>query len=314
MNQLTQLKTVRLAAHESDVPALLLSLGIHPAMEPTSPSPVLSVRRHDATRHTDYYFFYNEGMVTPPNEPANLFEPAEGRIFDQKVHLQGEGKPYRMDAWTGQITPVENFVATQDGVTFPLAIAPDDAAIIALSTSTWATMTGSDKDAAALSLPAPINLTQSQWHLSVEDWQPANDYERTGIKAAETRKEIIQLDLNGLQPWPQIQLLKDVSGIGTYTAGFNMPSDWSSRSGALLNLGEVFDSFTLSVNGSDISVNQISAAVEIGPYLHSGANTLVVRVATTLNNRLSNLDPAVAKRGLIQAYGLIGPVIITPHH
>jgi hypothetical protein len=81
----------------------------------------------------------------------------------------------------------------------------------------------------------------------------------------------------------------------------------------LLQLGEVFDSFTLAMNGKNIPVNQISGAVEVGPYLHAGSNNIEVRVATTLNNRLSSLDPDVAKRGLIQPYGLVGPVVLTPH-
>jgi hypothetical protein len=124
----------------------------------------------------------------------------------------------------------------------------------------------------------------------------------------------LQLDLDDLKPWPQISLLKDVSGIGTYTASINLPSNWKSGTGARLDLGEVFDSFTLSLNGSDVPVNQISAIAEVGKYLHAGVNTLVIRVATTLNNRLSSLDPGVAKRGLIQEYGLIGPVVLTPHN
>jgi hypothetical protein len=313
MNQLMQLKNVHQVPHEADVPALLLSLDIRPAMAPASPSPVLSVHRRDASGHTDYYFLYNEGMVTPPNEPANLFEPAEGKTFDQQVHLQGEGKPYRMDAWTGKITPIENFVATKDGVTFRLNIAPDDAALVAVSTSTLGTVPATAKSMAA-SLAAPIDLTQNKWHLSVEDWRPANDYAMTGVKATETKKEIIQLDLDGLKPWPQISLLKDVSGVGTYTAILNLPSNWKAGTGARLDLGEVFDSFTLSVNGRDVPVNQVSAIVEAGTFLHAGANTLAIRVATTLNNRLSSLDPAVAKRGLIQEYGLIGPVVLTPHN
>jgi glycosyl hydrolase family 106( putative alpha-L-rhamnosidase) len=314
MSDLMQNKNVHQVKHEADVPALLVSLGIHPAMEPGSPSPALSVRRRDASRHIDYYFFYNEGMVTPPNEPGNLFEPAEGKTFDQEVHLQGDGKPYRMDAWTGKITPIENFAATKDGVTFHLNIAPDDAAIVAISTSSLGIAPTAPKAGTVASLPAPINLTHSKWHLSVEDWQPANEYATTGRKATETRKEVKQLDIEELKPWPQIPLLKDVSGIGTYTVGINLPSGWKIGTGARLDLGEVFDSFTLSVNGSNVPVNQISATVEIGPYLHAGANTLVVRVATTLNNRLSSLDPAVAKRGLIQEYGLIGPVVLTPHN
>ena len=314
MRDLMQIRNVHQVAHEADVPALLLSLGIHPAMEPGSSSPLLSVHRRDAAKHADYYFLYNEGMVTPLNEPGNLFEPAEGKTFDQQVHLQGEGKPYRMDAWTGKITPIENFVATKEGVTFRLDIAPDDAAIVAISTSTLGVVPTTPKGGTAGSLPAPINLTQSKWHLSVEDWQPANDYATTGVKATETRKEIKQLNIEGVKPWPQIPSLKDVSGIGTSTASVNLPSDWKIGTGARLTLGEVFDSFKLSVNGNDVPVNQISATVEVGPYLHAGVNTLSVRVATTLNNRLSSLDAAVAKRGLIQDYGLIGPVVLAPHN
>jgi len=82
MSQLMQIKNVHRVAHEADVPALLLSLGIHRATESASSSPLLSVHRHDALRHIDYYFRYNEGMVTPPNEPGNLFEPAEGNTLD----------------------------------------------------------------------------------------------------------------------------------------------------------------------------------------------------------------------------------------
>jgi uncharacterized protein YbjT (DUF2867 family) len=34
-------------------------------------------------------------------------------------------------------------------------------------------------------------------------------------------------------------------------------------------------------------------------------------VATTFNNRLGALDPAVLNGGLIQNYGLVGPVVLT---
>jgi len=314
IGNLMQIVNVHRVAHEADVPALLQSLGIEPAMKPESASPVLSVHRRDEAGKTDYYFLYNEGMVTPPNEPGNLFEPAEGRPFEQQVELHGEGKPYLMNAWTGNITPIEEFVATKDGVTLHLKIAPDDAAIVAISTSKLGAAPATPKRAKAASLPVPIDLTQYMWHLSVEDWQPANDHAMTGAKATETRKETKQIDLDGLKPWPKIPLLKDVSGIGTYTASVNLPSGWKAGTGARLDLGEVFDSFTLSVNGSDIPLNQISATAEVGPYLHAGKNTLAIRVATTLNNRLSSLDAAVAKRGLIQDYGLIGPVKLTPHN
>jgi hypothetical protein len=36
-------------------------------------------------------------------------------------------------------------------------------------------------------------------------------------------------------------------------------------------------------------------------------------VATTLNNRLAKIDASVAKRGLVQPNGLVGPVVLTPY-
>ena len=54
------------------------------------------------------------------------------------------------------------------------------------------------------------------------------------------------LTLDGLQPWSNIPELQDVSGIGTYTTTV----DWDgSAAGAYLNLGEVNDTYRVSVNG-----------------------------------------------------------------
>ena len=47
--------------------------------------------------------------------------------------------------------------------------------------------------------------------------------------------------------------------------------------------------------------------------MKAGKNTLVVRVATTLNNRLAKIEEEVANRGLVQPYGLVGPVKVTPY-
>jgi hypothetical protein len=150
--------------------------------------------------------------------------------------------------------------------------------------------------------------------VAVEDWQPANPYETTlGKAATDTRKAMVELDLQGLKPWPEIPALQNASGIGTYTATVDLPTGWSGAHGAVLSLGEVFDTFTLTVNGKGVPIDQISAVADIGSYLKAGRNTITVRVATTLNNRLANLDETVAARGLVQLYGLVGPVMLTPY-
>ena len=50
------------------------------------------------------------------------------------------------------------------------------------------------------------------------------------------------------------------------------------------------------MNGQPVGLNQVDPVVDIGPYLHGGANTIAVRVATTFNNRLFALDTSVRNR------------------
>jgi hypothetical protein len=310
MAELLKQKSVHQVQHESDVPALLLSLNIHPAMEPAKPSPVLSLQRSDATRGITYFFLYNQEQVTPPGEPGNLFEPAGTKPFDGAITLHGQGKPYLLDAWSGSISPIREYKQTPDGVTLTIHLAADDAAIIALSTAPLSSsMEGTNRITQATGASTPKDLTSARWHLSVEDWKPAASYGSTGPQASETKKDTVQLDLDTLKPWTEIPELKNVSGIGTYTSSIDL-ANWKPGANATLHLGEVFDSFQLTVNGRVVPINQISAAADIGKYLKPGSNTLQVRVATTLNNRLSDLDPDVKKRNLIQRYGLIGPVTL----
>jgi hypothetical protein len=344
--------SVSRVAREADVPGKLKERGIHPAAEPVASSPMLSVHRRDAATKTDYYFLYNQGAVSPKGEPANLFEPATGTPLDMEVSLEGRGSPYLLNAWSGKITPIAEYTASGDRVTVRVRLSRDNAELIALSeqpgrfgvAAPRVHVTGTDARGAVAErgavviratqsgtvttrlsdgktvtsnvgdVPAAIDLTQAKWDVNVEDWQPAHPFADTvGVAAAETRKTPLTVQLEGLKGWPEIPELQSVSGVGTYVTHFDLPADWNAADGATLSLGEVFDSFTLAVNGKPVAVDQLSAEAEVGPYLAPGRNTITVRVATTLNNRLAKLDAGVAKRGLMQPSGLVGPVVITPY-
>ncbi|MES2796149.1 MAG: sugar-binding domain-containing protein, partial [Bacteroidota bacterium] len=152
------------------------------------------------------------------------------------------------------------------------------------------------------------------WALKVEDWQPQNKYGTLGAAGAETSKSIIALNLNALQAWPDIAELKNASGVGTYTYTLNLPSNWNSTTnGASLSLGQVVDAFTLKINGQIVPIDQLSAKADLGNTLKAGSNKIEVQVSTTLNNRLFTLSKAVTDRGIIQEYGLVGPVIFQPY-
>ncbi len=345
-------RNVYRVAHESDVPGTLKSLGIRPAAEPDSLSPMLSVHRRESSTGTDYYFLYNQGVVSPKGEPANLFEPATGSHLDVEVSLEGRGTPYLLDAWSGKIVPIANYTSSADRVNLRVRLSRDDAELIALSedsrrlgiatpithvTATTAESVTADRDAVYIgsakagtfstvlsngrtvsrvisAVPTPIDLTGAKWKLIAEDWQPANPYLTTfGVAAVKTKKAQLTVELDGLKPWPQIPALEHASGIGTYTTSFELPSGWGKTDGARLSLGEAFDSFALTINGKQVPINQLSAEAEVGQYLMPGLNTIAVRVATTLNNRLVKADEAFAQRGLIQPYGLAGPVLLTPY-
>lgn len=274
---------------------------------------MLSIRRHDAATHTDYYFFYNQGIASPPDEPRTLFEPATGEPVEREFSLEGAVRPFLLDAWSGKITPIADYKSGAGRVTFRVRLSRDNGMLLAL-TDRPGRFGVLRTPAPGSALSRPIELTAAKWHLTAEDWQPAHPYSSTlGVAASETMKERVELELSGLRPWPEIPALKNASGIGTYSTTFDLPASWKRGAGVRLSLGEVFDTFTVSVNGQAVILDQLAAEGEIGPYLKPGGNNLVVRVATTLNNRLASLDEEVRSRGLVQPYGLVGPVrLATP--
>lgn len=339
-------------AHESDVPAKLRSLGIHPSAEPESSSPMLSIHRHAPDTGTEYYYLYNQGEVSAHGEPANLFDPPVGQPLDSVVSLEGHGVPYLMDAWSGTITPIAEYSADADHVRVHVKLSRENAQVIVLAKdSDWLGVHAPKVHVQRTSAPtmsaelnsivirtektgvystslsdgrtveskvdeviAPIDLTDAHWHIKVEDWKPAHPYATTvGPLAAETLKQFIALEMNRLKPWSQIAELKNVSGVGTYSTEFTLPESWSSKDGARLSLGGVCDTFSVRVNGIDVAFDQLSNSADIGTYLKKGSNTIEVRVTTTLNNRLAALDEDVAERGVNQAYGLLGPVVLSPY-
>jgi len=345
-------RTVARVAHEAEVPEKLRSLGLRPAAETAQPSSLLSVRRRDAATKTDYYFFYNQGIVSPPDEPGTLFEPATGQPAEVELSLEGRGRPYLMNAWSGKITPIAQYTSDGARIKVKLRVSRDNAMLIALAEdagrfgtrvpAVWVTKTdalGAVADREGIwirasepgtynttlsngrsvrsdirNVSAAIDLTGAIWHVAVEDWQPANPYADTfGPAAAETRKVRVEFGLPGLKPWPQIPELENASGLATYTTAFDLPANWTTAQGASLSLGEVFDSFTVTINGQTAQFDQLGAEEDVTRYLKAGRNTIAVRVATTLNNRLAKLDEDVAQRGLVQPYGLIGPVILKPY-
>ena len=276
---------------------------------------------------------------------------ATGNAVDTTVTLEGSGTPYTLDTFSGKITPIAQYTRTPNTVSVRVNLGRDATTVIALTGSpqslglaaaersvasttadsavrsgsqllirsaqagTYTTTLDNGRTATTTlgAAPAAIDLTAATWHLDAEDWQPQSPYGTLGTAATLTNKVPVSLDLAGLKAWPDIPQLANASGIGLYSTTVNLPAGWDSSYGAVLRLGQVTDTFRLTVNGQTVGINAVDPVVDVGPYLKAGANTITVRVATTLNNRLFALDTTVRNRGVTQNYGLVGPVTLTPY-
>ncbi|WP_198664195.1 glycosyl hydrolase [Jiangella endophytica] len=288
---------------ESAVPAALERAGVSAAAAHTTPSDaILDVRRR--AEGVDYYYLFNQHSTATA----------------QTVTLTGEGTPYRLDTWTGEITPISDYRRGQGTVTVDVRLAGHDAEIIAVTPRRDATFRGvtpRDEAPAAASGPAPQPLRLTDWSLSVDSWTPGpsglpGDTAHTAIGPV----DVTAAEDGALPPWSDLGPdLADVAGIGTYTAEFRLDPDWESVTGAYLDLGTAVDTVRVSVNGRELPpVNQMDPGhVDIGDRLRPGDNTITVRVASTLLNAVRVAPGTETGDRERMDYGLLGPVIITPY-
>ena len=276
----------------------------------------------------DIYYFYNYGNIDTYRD-ANTIETVE-----TKVTLKGTGVPYQFNTWTGEISPIAKYTKNDDTVTLDINLAGNDSTVIVLmdSMSDIQTVTKSsldidydennqliakgsnqqdvvvlnDGNQKVVSLPkAQDSFTIKNWNLTIESWLPGNTPTST------LKKEVNVGTLNSLVPWNEIDGCKNVSGIGTYKATFDIKQGWQDGSGAYLDLGAITDTFTLSINDQLVKTNQIDTLIDIGPYLKTGANTIEVKVASTLLNAVLAVNEDDERD--VDEYGILSDVQVIPY-
>jgi len=293
----------------ADVPSALAAAGVDPAAEHgTRSSDVLSVRRSDDS--TDYYYLFNQTSWAT----------------EQRITLEGEGLPFELDTWTGEITPISDFRQTRDGVEVDVALEPADTKVIALTTRRddtfgWHRQPDPQQTVARNDGLGPVLL--DDWSLDVRSWTPGP----TGLPGDTTRTDLPTVEpaagaRGAMPPWSAITLangydvdLGDVSGVGTYSSTFTLDGGWRDVRGAHLDLGRVVDTATVSVNGTELPPldPQDPSHVEVADYLRAGENTITVQVSSTLLNAV-RVAPGTGAAGRERMdYGLLGPVRLEPY-
>jgi hypothetical protein len=249
---------------------------------------------------------------------------------------RSDAVPYLLDAWSGETTPVALWERQGDQVRVSVDLLPGQSTIIALArphgrTPSATAVSGGSLRVLGQSLVLrasaagdytvttsrrtttatidrvrePVALTS--WDLAVEDWQP-------GATATETVRPVRKVHLDALLPWSQVPGLEDVSGVGVYSTTVDLGRDWTAADGAVLELGEVNDTFRVRVNGRQVApCDVLDTTVDLSGLLRRGRNQIEVEVATTLINRLRTVTPAVYGPVPRQSYGLVGPVRLVPY-
>jgi alpha-L-rhamnosidase/Glycosyl hydrolases family 2, sugar binding domain len=327
---LLALPNVRQTTDETQVGALLGQLGVTPAVSQNF-SNLMNVHRVDGD--TDLYYLANaqhqvKTVLTTIDQTVRLTPTAKGAL------------PYRLDAWTGEVTPIAEYTTSGGAINVRVRLLPGESTIIALApppgaSAGWVQVVDTDADSVRLqgqsviaranaggnyavtparggaltaqipALPEPVALTS--WSLDVEDWQP-------GASASQTVKPIVSVQLDQLVPWSSVPQLADSSGIGHYRCTVSLPSAWQAAAGAVLDLGSVNDTFRVWVNGHRVPpAGVLNSALDVGDLLRPGTNLVEVEVATSLMNRLRVVTPQIYGIATRQKYGLLGPVTLTPY-
>ena len=299
MAKLMVLPNVHQVASHNEVPETLESSGIFPTAsfhQDDSDNKLVGFHRQDGD--IDYFYIYNRGSNvnsgmqygwgygTPVETPyGSTSVPVTFRV---------QGKPYLLDAWSGEELSFSDADRQKGETTLTVALAGNSSTIIAFDRGNILKKHAVKVRKAVGSVVKSIEI--SDWKLDVASWNP-------GEIPTETRFCSVSLELSRLKPWREIPGLEDVSGIGTYLGEFTL-DEWNPSMGAIVDLGTVNFAYRLKLNGKDVPVSLTDTRTDISAYLWTGNNTLVVEVATTLNNRIKVLSEN--SRRTSDSYGLLG--------
>ena len=308
---LLAMDNVAQVATQEEALARLAELGVKPYAA-YAQADLRTLMREDADG-SRYYYLYN-------NSEEDIAVP---------VTFSGSGTPYILNAWDGSVTPVAGYAASETGVTTTLYMDANDAIIVALTEDTEAfpapvdnaivsanveavtvdgeaalrvresgTVTAEYADGATVeqevTVAEPIDL--DIWDLTIESWGPDKSTEAI----ADTVKVPVEIGETELKVWAELSVsdeqlesaglasMQDIAGIGTYTIEVEL----EQLDGAFLVLEHDDDMVTsILVNGepvSDLAAN--SERYDLGSSLVEGTNTIEIKLASTLLNRIRPED------------------------
>ncbi|WP_270739754.1 glycosyl hydrolase [Massilioclostridium coli] len=115
VDQLKQHEKVASVSSEEELLTILDQLQVSSAVSYQA-SGIETSHRTDST-NSDYYYIFNSTEETQTTT----------------MTLEGQGTPYIMDSWTGEITPIAHYTQTEDTITCDVTLEPQESTIIAIA-------------------------------------------------------------------------------------------------------------------------------------------------------------------------------------
>ena len=312
VDEMKKLPNVQETDDQSKTYEALQELGVRPRAEFEVPNnKVLTLLREDEK----YIYFYAYNM-----------KYAEDKECAFKAAVRGAGRPYRIDCWNAKIEEVGCYEIKKGCTVLNISLAPGEAKLFAIEkaaeefhaveSDVWKiakehgeliakviesgeyTVRFSDGMQKTFQADVPENIPIKKWDLIVEDWNEGDKITVTedrglGIVTNEVYYETKKTKLNAgkvaLKSWKNIpQIGPEVSGVGYYTAKVTLPGDWNASNGAVMKIESLNgNTAVLYVNGNKAQAVDLNVRmVDISELLIPGENTILVEVASTLNNRL----------------------------
>ncbi|CAK7212301.1 hypothetical protein SCUCBS95973_001417 [Sporothrix curviconia] len=277
LHALRHLPNVHFVAREDGLAEVLRSIGVTPRTEILSSSSSSShwwpVWRQTADKRAHYAMLYHDG---------------EARS-SVSVAFASTGRPYRYDASSGAVTPINVYSRTANTTVLRFEMAPHQAVLVGFHDDeppAWHATSASagvldvrstdggglaaivrslaahnshperawveTSDGAVHRMPAveAAPLTLHDWILVVEHWDPPDELSNSAAASAVRWNSSHRLDR--LVSWQHIPGLQHVSGRGYYATTFAWPGSRDGHGdghGALLSLGPVVHTMAVSVNG-----------------------------------------------------------------
>ena len=204
-------------------------------------------------------------------DAAAYDEVDERRKICTEIRLKGQGIPYRVNLWNGQIEKISSYRWEDGNIFMEITLYENDDCIIAM-----VPQEGVCDENQKAGLYDRVEFTS--WTLEMERWS-------AGQLPIENRKSKCEpVVLEKLVPWNEIFSVGNSSGVGTYRTVYRSGKNFQNPMDAVLKIEKICDSFQLLINGNEVCCNPLCMEIPVGAYLKEGENMIEIQVASTLLN------------------------------